>query len=261
MSYVPVPATTVARSPTASTAAANRSSFSSSESVGDSPVVPETTRPSEPWSTRCAASSRNASRSTDPSARERRDDRGQDLAQHLRDSTAPTRRGPRRAGIELGPVSRVLLLAVRERRHLRRHRLRRDDRRAAEELDPPPAAGAELRHEHAAARLREKRPAQPVRRPRRRRRPVATSSRVRLRRSIGGRADAPLVRSRRRRRPPSIPVAPEDVARSERPPPPRARARAGPNGAPVLDHPSRSAPPNREAKNCASSTRRRARRP
>ncbi len=67
MSYVPVPATTVARSPTASTAAAKSSSFSASESVGDSPVVPETTSPSEPWSTRYAASSRNFSTFTDPS--------------------------------------------------------------------------------------------------------------------------------------------------------------------------------------------------
>ena len=46
--YVPVPAITVARSPTASTAAAKRDSRSSSLSVGASPVVPATTTPSEP---------------------------------------------------------------------------------------------------------------------------------------------------------------------------------------------------------------------
>jgi hypothetical protein len=52
VSFVPVPATTVARLPTASTAAAKSWSFSSSDSVGLSPVVPVTTMPSEPWSTR-----------------------------------------------------------------------------------------------------------------------------------------------------------------------------------------------------------------
>ena len=38
-----MPAITVARSPTVSTAARKSSSFSSSVSVGDSPVVPQTT--------------------------------------------------------------------------------------------------------------------------------------------------------------------------------------------------------------------------
>src|SRR5690348_14384998 len=69
VSYVPVPAITVARSPTASTAARKSSSFSSSLSVGDSPVVPQTTSPSDPLSTRNVASSRKRSRSTTPSAR------------------------------------------------------------------------------------------------------------------------------------------------------------------------------------------------
>src|SRR3954454_21836286 len=67
VSYVPVPATTVARAPTASAAAAKSSSFSSSESVGLSPVVPATTIPSDPWSTRWLASSRNLSTLTEPS--------------------------------------------------------------------------------------------------------------------------------------------------------------------------------------------------
>jgi hypothetical protein len=48
VSYVPVPAITVMRSPTASTAALNRATFSTFDSVGDSPVVPPTTMPSEP---------------------------------------------------------------------------------------------------------------------------------------------------------------------------------------------------------------------
>ena len=69
MSYVPVPAITVARPPTSSTATRKRSSFSASLSVGDSPVVPQTTSPSEPFSTRYVASSRNRSKSTAPSAR------------------------------------------------------------------------------------------------------------------------------------------------------------------------------------------------
>src|SRR5205823_6962471 len=48
--------------------AAKRTSFSSSQSVGLSPVVPATTTPSEPWSTRWVASSRNLSTLTEPSA-------------------------------------------------------------------------------------------------------------------------------------------------------------------------------------------------
>src|SRR5436189_669639 len=69
VSYVPVPAITVARPPTSSTATRKRSSFSASLSVGDSPVVPQTTSPSEPFSTRNVASSRNRSKSTAPSTR------------------------------------------------------------------------------------------------------------------------------------------------------------------------------------------------
>ena len=43
VSFEPVPATTVALSPTSSTTISSRRSFSSSSSVGDSPVVPATT--------------------------------------------------------------------------------------------------------------------------------------------------------------------------------------------------------------------------
>jgi hypothetical protein len=67
--YVPVPAMTVARSPTAPTATRKSSSRSSSESVGDSPVVPATTSPSEPWSTRWFASVAKRWKSTEPSSR------------------------------------------------------------------------------------------------------------------------------------------------------------------------------------------------
>src|SRR5581483_6658472 len=61
--YVPVAATTVARSPTASIAARIRSFRSLSESVGLSPVVPTTTSPSEPLSTRNTARRWKASKS------------------------------------------------------------------------------------------------------------------------------------------------------------------------------------------------------
>ena len=44
--FVPTPATTFARSPTASSTTLIRRSFSSSVVVGASPVVPFTTRPS-----------------------------------------------------------------------------------------------------------------------------------------------------------------------------------------------------------------------
>ena len=54
MALVPTPATTVARSPTASLTA-RRICRSRDEVVGDSPVVPETTTPSWPWSTRWVA--------------------------------------------------------------------------------------------------------------------------------------------------------------------------------------------------------------
>ena len=79
-----MPAITVARSPTASTAAAYSSRRSSSVRVGDSPVVPVTTSPSEPLSTRCRASSPEpvvVDRAVLP---ERRHDRRQDLAEHAR---------------------------------------------------------------------------------------------------------------------------------------------------------------------------------
>src|SRR5437016_1054476 len=59
---------TLARSPTALRAAENRRIFSLSLSVGASPVVPHTTTPSEPLSTRYVARSRNRSTSTEPSA-------------------------------------------------------------------------------------------------------------------------------------------------------------------------------------------------
>src|SRR6266508_2591757 len=66
--YVPVPATTFARSPTASIAAAKRPRRSSSLRVGASPVVPATTTPSEPFSTRCKQRRLNESRLTEPSS-------------------------------------------------------------------------------------------------------------------------------------------------------------------------------------------------
>src|SRR5438477_4312230 len=56
----------VACSPTASIAARIRSFRSLSESVGLSPVVPTTTSPSEPWSTRYGASRWKASKSIFP---------------------------------------------------------------------------------------------------------------------------------------------------------------------------------------------------
>ena len=52
VSFVPTPAVTAQRSPTASTTARTVSTFSSSVVVADSPVVPLTTRPSCPLSTR-----------------------------------------------------------------------------------------------------------------------------------------------------------------------------------------------------------------
>src|ERR671924_2036487 len=56
---------TAARSPTSSATFSNSASFSSRSSVGDSPVVPHTTSPSEPWSTRCAARRRAPLRLTE----------------------------------------------------------------------------------------------------------------------------------------------------------------------------------------------------
>src|SRR5690348_7366955 len=64
---VPTPATIFARSPTAAITAASVSPSSSVVVVGDSPVVPETTRPSWPCSTRWRATFATPSRSTDPS--------------------------------------------------------------------------------------------------------------------------------------------------------------------------------------------------
>ena len=56
-----------ARSPTASSTARSSAIFSSSVVVGDSPVVPDSTRPSQPESTRWVASRAAASVSSDPS--------------------------------------------------------------------------------------------------------------------------------------------------------------------------------------------------
>ena len=56
-----VPAITAARSPTACLISEYSRSFSSAESVGDSPVVPVTTSPSLPDSTSASASLRASS--------------------------------------------------------------------------------------------------------------------------------------------------------------------------------------------------------
>ena len=77
-----MPATTVARSPTASIAARKRSSRSSSVRVGLSPVVPATTIPSEPLSTRCARERLERVEVDRPVVAKRRDDRRQDVAEH-----------------------------------------------------------------------------------------------------------------------------------------------------------------------------------
>ena len=69
VSLVPTPATTTARSPTASMTASRTACCSPSLIVGASPVVPRTTRPS--WacrSIRCAASSWAPARSIEPSS-------------------------------------------------------------------------------------------------------------------------------------------------------------------------------------------------
>ncbi len=86
-------AITSARPPTASTAAAKRDSFSASVSVGDSPVVPATTRPSEPFSTRWTARCWKASEVDRAVLRERRDDCRQDLAEHPTSVLAPRSAG------------------------------------------------------------------------------------------------------------------------------------------------------------------------
>ena len=62
------PGDDVARSPTASLTARRMPPSSATLVVGDSPVVPETTTPSWPWSTRCAAIRAVPSRSTEPSS-------------------------------------------------------------------------------------------------------------------------------------------------------------------------------------------------
>ena len=48
--------------------AGRRALAAASEVVGDSPVVPDRTRPSQPWATRCAARRWAPSRSSAPSA-------------------------------------------------------------------------------------------------------------------------------------------------------------------------------------------------
>ena len=68
VALVPTPATTVARSPTASLTARRMSPVSRTLVVGLSPVVPLTTTPSWPWSTRWAAMAAVPSRSTAPSS-------------------------------------------------------------------------------------------------------------------------------------------------------------------------------------------------
>src|SRR5215207_4707828 len=68
MSLEPVPQMMVAPSPTSSRTASSSLSFSSSDRVGASPVVPATTSPCEPFSTRWRASRRAAPRSSAPSA-------------------------------------------------------------------------------------------------------------------------------------------------------------------------------------------------
>ena len=68
MALVPTPATTMARSPTASMTARRMSPSSATVVVGLSPVVPLTTTPSWPWSTRWAAMRAVPSRSTEPSS-------------------------------------------------------------------------------------------------------------------------------------------------------------------------------------------------
>src|SRR4051794_21819250 len=69
VSLVPTPATTTARSPTASSTASSTARCSASVMVGDSPVVPATTRPScAHRSTRWAASSCAPARSIVPSS-------------------------------------------------------------------------------------------------------------------------------------------------------------------------------------------------
>jgi hypothetical protein len=69
VSFVPTPAITFARSPTAASTDLTSCTFSASDVVGDSPVVPLITRASLPWSTRWVASFCAAARSRAPSGR------------------------------------------------------------------------------------------------------------------------------------------------------------------------------------------------
>src|SRR5918995_4842676 len=110
--YVPVPATTEARSPTVSTAAAKSCRRSSSLKVGDSPVVPATTSPSEPLSTRCAQRRLKASRLTVPSPLN-----GVTIAVRTWPSTGPILRSRRAEAPEVAgePDSRERLLGLSRR--------------------------------------------------------------------------------------------------------------------------------------------------
>src|SRR6478752_2253 len=101
VSLLPAPAMMTQRSPTAPMTARSSSSFSSAEVVGDSPVVPETTRPSCPESTRCVATRWAASRSIEPSGRmgvtiaERTRPRAGASAMRPRLAPGPSRSAPR----------------------------------------------------------------------------------------------------------------------------------------------------------------------
>ncbi|EFC81919.1 hypothetical protein FrEUN1fDRAFT_4934, partial [Parafrankia sp. EUN1f] len=67
MSFVPTPAMIRARPPTASRTTRSNVSFSASDVVGDSPVVPFMTNASLPASTRCSASAAAPGTSRPPS--------------------------------------------------------------------------------------------------------------------------------------------------------------------------------------------------
>ena len=99
---LPAPPMTWARFPTASTTTRTSSTFSASVVVGDSPVVPLTTSPSCPLSTRCAASCCAPSRSREPSAVHRADHGREDSTKPGRDrhgshDIALTPKGPRQS--------------------------------------------------------------------------------------------------------------------------------------------------------------------
>ena len=102
MSFVPMPATTCARSPTASTTARTTSAFSRSVVVGASPPVPLTTSPScASRSTSVVARAAAASRSTRAVGAEGRHHRGEQPAERRRSHgphpTEPGRRAGRRS--------------------------------------------------------------------------------------------------------------------------------------------------------------------